>query len=211
VAASARFVLIDESGVQIRVDRHLLAGHRIQREACADFRDSAGAFGDDHEIDDRQDREYHDADGVVAADHELAEGLDDVSGRTGALVAMKQYHPGRGDVERQAQQGGQQQHRREDRKVEWPGDIHHRHHDQHRQRDVEREQHIERQGGNGTTIIASTASSNIGAPAPRCNIFSSPGVPRRAAEALSTSSAISLQGAILVPPDGDNLTAHQGL
>ena len=40
-AARARLILVDEAGVQIGVDRHLLAGHGVQGEARADFRDAA--------------------------------------------------------------------------------------------------------------------------------------------------------------------------
>ena len=55
-AAPARLVLADQAGVQVGVDRHLLAGHRVQREARRDLGDAAGALGDDHEVDDDQDR-----------------------------------------------------------------------------------------------------------------------------------------------------------
>ena len=122
-----------------------LPGIAVQGKARADLGDAAGALGDHHEIDDRQDREHHDADRVVAADHELTEGLDHVPGGSGALMAVQQHHARRGDVERQAQQGREQQHGREDAEIERPGDVDHRHHHQHRQRDVESEQHVERQ------------------------------------------------------------------
>ena len=66
-------------------------------------------------------------------------------GGRGAFMAVQQHHARRGDVERQAQQGREQQHGREDAEIERPGDVDHRHHHQHRQRDVESEQHVERQ------------------------------------------------------------------
>ena len=65
------FLLVDDAGVEVGVDGHLLAGHGVQGEPCADLRDAAGALGHDHEIDDDEDREDDDADGVVAADDEL--------------------------------------------------------------------------------------------------------------------------------------------
>ena len=63
-----------------------------------------GALGDDDEVDDDQDREHDEADGEVAADHEVAERLDHLAGRAGAGVAVEQHHAGRGDVEREAEQ-----------------------------------------------------------------------------------------------------------
>ena len=99
LAAHDGLVLGDEAGVQIGVDRHLLAGHGIQGEARADFRDAAGALGDHDEVDDHEDGEHDDADGVVAADHELAERLDDVARGMRAGVAVEQHDARRGDVQ----------------------------------------------------------------------------------------------------------------
>ena len=83
-AAPARLVLADQAGVEIGVDRHLLAGHGVEGEARADLGDAPGALGDDDEVDDDQDREHDEADDVVAADHELAEGLDHLARGVGA-------------------------------------------------------------------------------------------------------------------------------
>jgi hypothetical protein len=143
-AAAAGFVLVDQASVQIGIDGHLLAGHRVEGEARADFGDAARTLGHHHEIDDREDGEHDDADRIVAADHELAEGLDHMSGGARALVAVQQHHAGRGDVERQPQQCGQQQYGREHRKVERPRHVDHCHRHQHRDGDVEGEQHVER-------------------------------------------------------------------
>ena len=143
-AADFGFILRDQAGVQVGVDRHLLAGHGIEGEARADFGDAPRALGDDDEVDDGQDREHDDADRVVAADDELAEGFDDRAGRVAAGVTVQQHDAGRGDVERQAQQRGQQQHGREHAELERPRDVEHRHHHDQRQRDVEGEQHVQR-------------------------------------------------------------------
>ena len=72
-AALPGLVLVDQPGVQVGVDRHLLARHGVQGEAGGHLGDAAGALGDDHELDDDQDEEDDDADDEVAADHELAE------------------------------------------------------------------------------------------------------------------------------------------
>ena len=59
---------------------HLLAGHGVEGEPGADLGDALGALGDDDELDDGDDQEDHHADDQVAADHELAEGVDDLAG-----------------------------------------------------------------------------------------------------------------------------------
>ena len=61
-AAAARLGLVDEAGVEVGVDGHLLAGHGVEGEPCGDFRDAGGALGDDDELDDDEDREDDKAD-----------------------------------------------------------------------------------------------------------------------------------------------------
>ena len=117
LAAAARLVLVDQAGGQIGVDRHLLAGHGVEVEARRHFGDAAGALGDDDEVDDHQDGEDDDADDEIAAHDEIAEGLDDVAGGVGAFVAVRQDQARGGEVERQPQHGGDQQHGRETRRI----------------------------------------------------------------------------------------------
>ena len=92
-AAALGFLLVDQAGVQVGVDRHLLAGHRVEREARADLGDALGALGDDDEVDDDQDREDDQADREVAADQEVAERLDHLRrprrGRCGPRAARR--------------------------------------------------------------------------------------------------------------------------
>ncbi len=128
-AAHPRLVLGDESGVEVGVDRHLLAGHGVEGETRRHFGDTAGTFGDDHEVDDRQDDEHHDADGIVAADDEMTEGLDHMPRRIRPGVAFAEHHTCRGDVECKAEQGRDEQDRRKDCEVERLADRKHR--DQH--------------------------------------------------------------------------------
>ncbi|MBN8751603.1 MAG: branched-chain amino acid ABC transporter permease, partial [Variovorax sp.] len=99
LAALACYLLVDQSGGEIGVDRHLLAGHGVEVEARRHFGDAAGALGDDHEVHDHQDREHDQADHEIAAHHEVAERLDDVAGGRTALVAVRQDETGRGQVE----------------------------------------------------------------------------------------------------------------
>ena len=83
-------VLVDQAGGQIGVDRHLLAGHGVEVEARRDFGDAAGALGDDDEVHDDEDREHDDADHEIAGHHEVAEGLDDMTGCGGAFMAVRE-------------------------------------------------------------------------------------------------------------------------
>jgi len=119
------------------------ARHGVEVEACSDFRDAAGALGNDDEIYDHQDDEDDDADDEIAAHHEIAERLDDVASGVGALVAVRQYEARGGQVERQPQHSGDQQHSRKRGKFEWCVDEQRGHQDQHRDDDRDREREIE--------------------------------------------------------------------
>ncbi len=141
--------LVDETGVQVRIDGHLLAGHGVKGEAGAHLGDPARTLGDHHEVDDHQDHEDDDAHGIVAADHHVAERLDHMACRRAAVVAFQQHHPGGGNVEGEPQQGGDQQHSGEGGKFQGAAGIdrHQQHHDG--EGDIEGEEDIQHQGRNG--------------------------------------------------------------
>ena len=144
--ALARLALRQEPGVELGVDRQLLARHRVQGEARRHLGDAAGALGDDDEVDHHQDEEDHRPDDVAAADHEVAERLDDVAGRTRPLGAVTQDEPRRGDVQREPEQRQDQQHRREGRELERPQRVDRQQQDHQGERDVEREEEVEDPG-----------------------------------------------------------------
>ena len=121
-AAQLRLLVVDDAGRKVGVDRHLLAGDGVEGEARADFGDTRRALGDDDEVHDDQDHEDDEADDEVAAHDEVREAGDDVAGGVRALVAMRQDHARRRDVERQPQHGGDQQDGREGREIERPLD-----------------------------------------------------------------------------------------
>ncbi len=106
-AAGSGFVCRHQAGCEIGVDRHLLAGQGVEGEAGRDFGYAAGALGDDHQVDHHQHQEHEQADGEVVADQECAERLDHMARRSAALVAVDQHDAGGGDVECEAQQGGE--------------------------------------------------------------------------------------------------------
>src|SRR6185369_16833994 len=77
-----------------------------------------GAFGDDHKVYDNKNQKQHRSDNVIAADNKLPERLDNRAGRLGSLAAMQQYQTGRSDVQGQPEEGSDQQHGGEHRKIE---------------------------------------------------------------------------------------------
>ncbi len=87
-AAQLRGLVVDHAGGKIGIDRHLLAGDGVQREARANFGDTGGALGDDDEIDDHQDHEDDQADDEIAAHDELRKAADDIAGGVGSVVAL---------------------------------------------------------------------------------------------------------------------------
>src|SRR6185437_10138991 len=137
----------DQPGRQIGVDGHLLARHGIEAETGRDLRDTSGTLGDDDEIDDHQDGEDHSPDDEIAAHDEIAERFDHVPGGIGAGMAVGEDQPGRGEVERQPQHGGNQQHDREGREFERRLDEQRRHHDEDGKDDRDGEQYVEQHRG----------------------------------------------------------------
>src|SRR5262249_42667547 len=72
-AAATGLRFVDHARVQLGVDGHLFAGHGVEGESGCHFGNAAGAFGNDHELDDDQDEENHEPNHEVAADHVVAE------------------------------------------------------------------------------------------------------------------------------------------
>ena len=62
LAAALRFGLVDEPGVEVGVDRHLLSGHRVEGEPSRDLGDASGTVRDHDELDHDEDEEDHEAD-----------------------------------------------------------------------------------------------------------------------------------------------------
>ncbi len=145
LAPLACLFLGEQAGVEVGVDRHLLAWHRIQGEPRGDFRHAGGTLGDHHEIDHHDDRKHHQTHREVAANDELAERLDDLAGGARAVVSMQQHDAGGGDVQRQSQQGGHQHHGGERGEFQRSHHVDHGQQDHQRQRDVEAEQDIQQE------------------------------------------------------------------
>ncbi|MEZ5395667.1 MAG: hypothetical protein R2724_23020 [Bryobacterales bacterium] len=124
LAAALGFGLFNQSRVQVRIDRHLLARQGVQSEARGDFGDTHRAVVDHHVLNGEQQDEDDDSDGELAADDEVAECFDDAARGIGPEVAVHQYQPRAGDVERQPQQREQQQQGRVDAQFHRARNIH---------------------------------------------------------------------------------------
>ncbi len=140
--AAARLRRVDRARADVRVDRHLLPGERVEREAGGDLGDALGALRDDEQLHEREDREHDHADDRVSLDDDAPERLDDP-----ARLAARQHEPRRGDVERHPEQGREQEEGREAREAERaPGEEGHDE-DGGGSRDVEREERVQDAGG----------------------------------------------------------------
>jgi hypothetical protein len=141
-AAVAGLLVGDQPCVQVGVDRHLLAGHRVEGEARADLGDAPGAVGDDNELDHDEDQEDYEADDDVAGDDERPERLHHRAGVPGGEDQACDRH-----VDREAEHRGEQQQRGEGGEVQGLAEVHRGDHDCQRAGDVERDQQVQQRGG----------------------------------------------------------------
>ena len=140
-----------KSGVQVSVDRHLFARHRIKREACGHLRNTARALGDNDKVDDHEDCKDQQTNQEIARDYKFAKGLNYPSCRGATGVAVGQNDPRRGHVQRKAQHRRNQQDTGKAGKIERTVAMQRNHQHQERQQDVpnkERIKHRHRQRQN---------------------------------------------------------------
>ena len=97
-------MLIDDSSIQIRINPKLLARQRIQREPSRYFRNTNSAVVDHDVLDNDQNQENHDADGVITTDDELAKRADDIAGSGHPSTTVEQNEPCGSDIQRQPEQ-----------------------------------------------------------------------------------------------------------
>ncbi len=134
--------------MHVGVDRHLFAGHRIERETRGDFGDALRAGRDHHELDHDQHREGDQPDDEVAAHDELPEGGHERADAVGQMT-LGQDQARRGDVEREPEERGDQERRRERREFQrvGDGDADQQHHA--RAENVEGQQRVEQRRRQG--------------------------------------------------------------
>jgi hypothetical protein len=141
--AAGRFG-VEHAGVDLGIDRHLLAGHRVEREARRNFRDALRTRSDNDELDRHQDREDDQPDDQVAAHDEGSEGRDDRADPAFEM-ALGEDQPRRRNVERQTKERRDQQRGSKRRELERFRDRDADEQHDPRAQDVDREQRVEQQ------------------------------------------------------------------
>ena len=145
-AALLRGLLVDYAGIEIRINGHLLAWHRIESESGGHFGDAARTFGNHRKVDDHQNAEDNNTHQVIAGNHKLSECLNHLACSIGALMAIDQHHAGRGHVQCQPKHCGEKDDGGEGREVQRPFHADRDHdHDQPNQ-NIEGKEEVEQQG-----------------------------------------------------------------
>ncbi len=139
--AGPGFVARDVACPEVRINAHLFAWHRIQREPRTHFSHALGTLGDHDELNDRDHQEHDNAHGQVTPHHQLAESENDVP-----CVGMHENRLGGSDVQPEAEQGGEQQQRREGCQGHRIGHVDGDAQKQHADRHVDGKQSIDGQG-----------------------------------------------------------------
>src|SRR5262249_15324315 len=103
-AAGTRLLFVDDPCVKVGVDSHLFAGPSIPSKTGSDFRSAHCAMMDDEILDCDESKKNHEANDVVSADNELAEGLNDAPRGCSTFCAVKQDAAAAGNVQRDAEQ-----------------------------------------------------------------------------------------------------------
>jgi hypothetical protein len=142
VAALASLVTGDLARPQVGIDAHLLARHGIEREARTHLGHSFRALGDHDELHQGDDDEDHEAHHHVAADHQVAEGLDHM-----ARLGGEENGLGGGDVQSQPEHRREQQQRGKGRQADDVRHVHHHHQQQRADHQVHGQQGIQNQHG----------------------------------------------------------------
>ena len=150
LAAHPCLLVVDHPGVQVGVNRHLLAGHGVQRKTRRHFRDTLRTLGNDdqlHQYDDDEDNKPND---YIARRNQLTESSDHLTCGVLALDrAVAQNQAGGGDVHTQSKQGCDQQQRRKNGEFQRFGDAHGDDQDDDRERDVDDKKDVQQCPGNG--------------------------------------------------------------
>src|SRR5690606_17355974 len=69
-------LLIDQSGIKVCIDAHLLTRHGVQRESCTDFSYTLHALRDDDEVNHNQYEKHDKTDGQIPLSDEQSKGFN---------------------------------------------------------------------------------------------------------------------------------------
>ncbi|MNC23811.1 hypothetical protein D3C75_718460 [compost metagenome] len=81
-AAFSRLLFVDHPCVQIGIDTHLFAGHRIQCKACTYLSNTFRTFGNYYELDNDQNQKHNESDGNLPSGDPATEGCHDLTRMT---------------------------------------------------------------------------------------------------------------------------------
>ncbi len=84
----------NESCIQVSVDAHLFSWHRIKGKPCSHLGDPPSPLGDDHKVDDDQDREDDQPNDGISSHDEGTKGFNDITRSGRSLVSMEQDQSG---------------------------------------------------------------------------------------------------------------------
>src|SRR6185312_3180599 len=137
--------LIDQAHVEVRVDAHLLAWHRIEGEARGDLRHTLGAVRDDDVLNDYENYEYDQADDIVSAHHVVPDRADHMT-----RVRLREYQARRRDIHTQPEQRCHEEQRREGGELERPAHVERKQQDEQGTGEVGDEQEVEQARRDGS-------------------------------------------------------------
>ena len=126
--------------IEFLVDGHLFARQRIQGEAGRDLCNAPCALGDDHEINDRQQREDDDADDIIAPDYLFTEGRNNL-----ACLTCTQDESGGGHVQAEPEQRGNEQQRGKRRELRRIAEEEHDHQRENCAPETQHDENIEQE------------------------------------------------------------------
>ena len=187
LALAPRPLGIEDAGVNVGVDRHLLAGHGVEREARRYLGHALRAARDDDELDRHEDRKDDQSDDQVSAHDEGPERGNDRADRA-RRGARRQDQTRRRNVEREAEERRDQQRRRKRRELEriLDGDREQQH--QRRAEDVDAEQDVEQPRRQRHDENADDREQQGGEGVDRSLVGAHVAASRRRASAMTTSA-----------------------
>ena len=85
--------------VQIGINRHLLAGHRVEGKACGHFGNALGTLCNDDKVHNNENNEHDKADDGITADDKVSERSNNLTG-----IAVEEDKSCRRDIQRQSKE-----------------------------------------------------------------------------------------------------------
>jgi len=134
---------VDETGIEIGINRHLPSRHCVQGESGGNFTHPRRTFGNDDELNDKDDNKNNKSDDKVSIGNKIGKVFDDrPSGKFAFSVSMTQNKPGCGDTQHEPKHRRCQQNRWENTKIKRLGNEQGRKQNNDREGDIQRKQDI---------------------------------------------------------------------